>query len=356
MKKRADPEKVVKEIGQGRFPRVSKLEIVERKFFGKSVKAVKVYCKNPDVMLDYAKALRKLEGVKDCLEDDIRYTMRYLIDNNVVPCGWHEIEVVGEPNKSEARIDKVYSAKSFPQLLEKVEAPPLRILGFSSIYYSREGSPKPDRNPVIIVSAATNRGEHKQFLAGDDKSDRPVLEAFAEYVRSFDPDIIVGYGNNGQDWPFLKERCKKLGLHLYVDRTQTEPHTSVYGHVSLTGRANLDLADYAEEFPEVKVKTLANLADYLGIMKIENRKIIEDIDFADFWDSEDKRVDLGEVFGRQYPLHYGYCRGDSGLRHAAFQSRRSAAGPCWNSGCGLSCGMVPHKAYSQDRRARAQEG
>jgi DNA polymerase I len=290
----ADPDKVINEIGQGHFPCVSKLEIVERKFFGKPVKAVKVYCKNPDVMQDYAKVLRKLEGVKDCLEDDIRFTMRYMIDNNVVPCGWHEIEAVGEPNKSKAQVDKVYSAKSFPQVLEKVEAPPLRILGFSSIYYSKEGSPKPDRNPVIIISAATNRGEHKQFLAGDDKNDRPVLEAFAEYVRSFDPDIIVGYGNNGQDWPFLKERCKKLGLHLYVDRTQTEPHTSVYGHVSLTGRANLDLADYEEEFPEVKVKTLANLADYLGIMKIENRKIIEDIDFPDFWDTEDKRLILAK--------------------------------------------------------------
>jgi len=56
----------------------------------------------------------------------------------------------------------------------------------------------------------------------------------------------------------------------------------------------LDLADYAEEFPEVKVKTLANLADYLGIMKIENRKIIEDIDFPDFWDSEDKRAILAK--------------------------------------------------------------
>jgi DNA polymerase I len=290
----ADPEKVIKEIDRESFPCVSKLEIVERKFFGKPVKAVKVHCKNPDVMLDYAKALRKLEGIKDCLEDDIRYAMRYLIDNNVVPCGWHEIEVVEESKNGKARIDKVYSAKSFPRLLEKVEAPPLRILGFSSIYYSTEGSPKPDRNPVIIVSAANNRGEQKQFLAGDDKNDRPVLEAFAEYVRSFDPDIIVGYGNNEQDWPFLKERCKKLGLHLYVDRTQTEPHTSVYGHVSLTGRANLDLADYADEFPEVKIKTLANLADYLGIMKIENRNLIEDIDFADFWDNEDKRVDLAK--------------------------------------------------------------
>jgi DNA polymerase I len=294
IEERADPEKVIKEIGGGRFPCVSKVETVERRFFGKAVRAVKVYCKNPDVMPGYAKALRGFEGIKDCFEDDIRYTMRYLIDNNVVPCAWHEMEAVEEPNKGEARVDKVYSAKSLPRLLEKVEAPPLRILGFSSIYYSREGSPKPDRNPVVIVSTVTNRGEKKQFLAGDGMNDKPVLEAFTAYVRSFDPDVIVGYGNNEQDWPFLKGRCKKLGLHLYVDRTQTEPHTSVYGHVSLTGRANLDLADYAEEFPEVKIKTLANLADYLGIMKIENRKIIEDIDVADCWDSKDKRAILLE--------------------------------------------------------------
>jgi DNA polymerase I len=290
----ADPKKVVEEIGNGRFPCISKLETVDRKFFGKPVKAVKVYCRTRDVMPEYAKALRKLEGIKDCLEDDIRYTMRYLIDNSVVPCGWHELEVVEEPIKKEVRIDKVYSANTFPKHLEKAETPSLRILGFSSICYSREGSPKPDRNPVIIISTATNSGEEKQFLAGNDKSDRPVLEAFIEYVRSFDPDIIVGYGNNGQDWPYFIERCKKLGLHLYVDRTQTEPHTSVYGHVSLTGRANFDLADYAEEFPEVKVKTLANVADYLGIMKIEDRRIIEDIDFADCWDSKEKRGMLQE--------------------------------------------------------------
>ena len=110
-----------------------------------------------------------------------------------------------------------------------------------------------------------------------------------DYVESVDPDVIVGYGVNGQDWQYLMARCKKVGLRLRIDRAGTEPHTSVYGHVSLNGRINLDLADYAEEFPEVKVKTLANLADYLGVMKVENRTIIEDMDFADFWDAQEKR-------------------------------------------------------------------
>jgi len=290
----ADSARVIEEIRDAHCASVAKLEVVDRKFFGKPVKAVKVYCSNPDAISKCAKELRNLEGVKDCLEDDIRYAMRYLIDNNVFPCGWHEIEVTEEPNRIGVQTGKVYLAKSFPKLFEKAEIPQLRILGFSTIYYSKEGSPKPDRNPVIVISVATNSGEQKQFLASEDKNDKSVLEAFMSYVKNFDPDIIVGYGVNGQDWSYLVQRCRKLGLRLCVDRAQTEPHTSVYGHVSLTGRANLDLADYAEEFPEVKIKTLTNLADYLGVMKIEGRKIVEDIDFADYWDSKDKREVLKE--------------------------------------------------------------
>jgi DNA polymerase I len=284
-----DPAKVIEEIKKGQHPFVAKLEVVERKFFGKPVKAVKFYCRNPDVITKYARTFRKFEGVKDCLEDDIRYSMRYLIDNNVVPCGWHEIEVAEETNTASVQIDKVYTAKSFPKLLEKAEVPQLKILGFSTICYSREGSPKPGRNPVIMISVATNRGEEKQFLADENKNDKPILDAFIKYVRNFDPDIIVGYGVNGQEWPYLNERCKKLGLQLTVDKAKTEPHTSVYGHVSITGRANIDLLDFADEFPEVKVKTLENLAGYLGVMKIENRKIIGDVEFADYWDDKEKR-------------------------------------------------------------------
>ncbi|MCW3993426.1 MAG: DNA polymerase II [Candidatus Bathyarchaeota archaeon] len=290
---KADATKVVEEIEAERtqYPSVTKLEVVERRFFGKPVKAVKVYCRDPNFISEYARAFRQFEGVKGCLEDDIRCSMRYLIDNNVVPCGWHEIEVVEETNTSGVQVDKIYKAKSLPKSIEKTEVPQLRILGFSTICYSKEGSPKPDRNPVVIISVATNNDEEKQFSAKD-QNDKPVLQAFVNYVKDFDPDIIVGYGVNRQDWPYINERCKKLGLKLSVDRAGTEPHRSVYGHVSITGRANIDLLDFADEFPEVKVKTLENLADYLGVMKIENRVLIDDVDFAEHWEDEEKRETL----------------------------------------------------------------
>ncbi|MEM2987995.1 MAG: DNA polymerase domain-containing protein, partial [Candidatus Bathyarchaeia archaeon] len=294
VEERFDPEKVVGEIRSRRaeFPFVVKVEVVERKFFGKPVKALKVYCRDPDVMAKYAKAFRKIEGVKECFEDDIRYSMRYLIDNGVVPCGWHEVDVSEELKNLDLQVGHVYVASSPPKFVERAEVPNLRVLGFSIICYSREGAPKPDRNPVVIISVATNSGEERQLIASEDRNDKPVLEAFMDYVRKFDPDIVVGYGVNRQDWAYLNERCKRLGLRLLIDRAKTEPHTSVYGHVSITGRANIDIFDFADEFPDVKIKTLENLADYLGVMKIEDRVLVEDVDFADHWDDEAKRETL----------------------------------------------------------------
>lgn len=287
-----EPTKLLEEIRNGDFPSVKKVEVVERKFFGKPVKAVKVYCGDPDVIAEYAKELRKFEGVKDCFEDDIRHAMRYLIDNNIQPCGWHEVEATETTDIPNIKVDKLYLAKASPKLVEKAETPKLRVLGFSTIYYSQEGSPKPERNPIVIISTATNCGDQEQFSADEDRKDKHVLEDFIDYVQQFDPDIIVGYSVNGQHWQYLQERCKESGLHLFVDRGQTEPRTSVYSHTSLTGRVNLDLADYVEEFQEIKVKTLENFADFLGVMKIENRTIIEDIDIAGHWNDKAKRETL----------------------------------------------------------------
>jgi DNA polymerase I len=292
MAENSDPSKVAEKIRKMQNASIVKLEVAPRKFFGKPVKTVKVYCRNPDEAAKLARTLRKLEGVQDVLEDDIRLSMQYLITNNVVPCGWHELDAIEEKNTLGIRADKIYLATSTPQLLDRTDVPPLRILSFAMTCYSKEGSPKPDRSPIIIISAATNNGEEKQFLANENKDDKPLLEQFMSYIQKFDPDAIVGYGTHTLDWLYLKERCHKLGSKLNIDRQNSEPHTSVYGHTSLTGIANLDLADFADEFPDVKVKTLQNLADHLGVMQTAQHAIIEDVDFAEYWDDKQKREGL----------------------------------------------------------------
>lgn len=70
-----------------------------------------------------------------------------------------------EINTSGVQVEKVYTAKSLPKFIEKTEAPELRILGFSTICYSKEVSPKPDRNPVVIISVATKQGRRETIFS-----------------------------------------------------------------------------------------------------------------------------------------------------------------------------------------------
>ena len=288
------PQEVVEQILSRRrdFPLISKVEVVDRRFFGRPVKAIKVTCRDPNLIQRYAQKLRKLKGVRACLEEDIRYSMRYLIDNDVVPCSWHEVEAEEIANRWGVQVDRVYLAKSPPRKIERIQPPTLRVLGFSTIRYSERGAPKPERNPVVVISVATNTGLEKQFVASN-SDDRAVIRSFIEFVREFDPDVIVGYGTNQHEWPYLTQRAKRLGIRLSVDRANTEPHTSVYGHVSITGRANVDLFDYAEDLTEVKVKTLENVAEFLGVAGKE-RIHIEEIDLPNYWKDPEKRPRLLE--------------------------------------------------------------
>ena len=290
LKDGANPEAVIKQIQKPEFPHITKMEPIEKKYFGKPVKAIKVYCRNPEAMPKYAKELQKIESVKECLEEDLRYSMRYLIDNGVTPCGWHEIETADLESKEKvkAQVNAVYEAKTAPRYIPDQKQPKLRILGFSIICYGQRGTAKPDKDPVVVISIATSNNEKIQLVAEND-DDKNIIKSFVELVRKFDPDLIVGFGINSHDWPYLIGRAKKHGVNFYVDRTDTAPHTSVYGHISITGRANVDWYDYADEFPEVKLKTLENIADYLNALKLEKSTLFDETETSMYWENRQKR-------------------------------------------------------------------
>lgn len=294
-KKDVNTTEVMAEIEKARdsLPHIIRVEVDNRKFFGKPVETVKVLCDDPEAIPRCADRLLKLESVKEVLEDDLRFSMLYLIDKDAVPCGWHEIEVEEVKSKINFHVDGMFIAKSSPKPVNVEEPPKLRVLGFSILCYSPIGAPRPDRDPVVIISTATNNGGYKQFVM-DDSDEKTVIEDFVAFVQRFDPDVILGYEVNSRDYPYLIGRAEKHGVKLSLGRNLSEPHRSVYGHFSIAGRANIDLKDYAEEYYEVKIKTLRNVAEFLGVSKPEERILIDEIEIPDYWENTDKRSVLLE--------------------------------------------------------------
>ncbi len=288
----------IRALSRGRSPIIS-VEKVSKRYFGREVEALKITTVIPETVREYREAVKKLEGVREVVEADIRFSLRYVIDHDLHPCQWHIAEVERIAKKPIYRVDEEYEVVGDIKPLEDTSPPSdLRIIAFDIEVYSC-GTPKPQHDPVIIISVMNDKGEVKQFYA-ENKDDRKVIREFIEYIKSYDPDIITGYNSNKFDWPYLRDRCKHLGIKLDVARrVDGEPATSTYGHISIVGRLNVDLYDFAEELPEVKVKTLENVADYLGVMKKDERVIIEYLEMPRYWDTPELR-----------PMFLQYARDD----------------------------------------------
>jgi len=247
----------------------------EKKLFGRKIEALKLIFNSFEDLIKCSEQLTGRVEVAGCLEDDLRPAFKYMMEKNVVPCCWHEVEV-NEVNKKKIMIDKAYEAISSPNLLKRKDIPNLKVLSFAITCYSKAGSPNPNRDPIILISTCTNFNDKKQFFAFDFK-DEKVIKDFSKFINEFNPDIIVGFNNNNFDWPYLIERAEINKVDLSVTREGFKPHKSLYGHISIAGRANLDLLDFAKDISEIKLETLEELIDFLKIEKVENKPLINNV-------------------------------------------------------------------------------
>ncbi|WP_440059975.1 DNA-directed DNA polymerase [Thermogladius sp. 4427co] len=288
----ADPNQVAKRVRALSEPSspIIDVSVVEKKYFGKPVKALKVTTVIPESVRRYREKVKEVPGVADVLEADIRFSLRYILDNDLRPCGWHRAEVVEVPKKPGLRVDAEYEIVGRVESLEDSTPPrDLRIIAFDIEVYSPTGSPRPERDPVIVIGVVNDRGELRSFIA-DGLDDRRNIAEFVKYVQEYDPDIIVGYNSDNFDWPYLLERARKHGMKLDVTRrVGVEPQTSTYGHISIQGRLNVDIYRFVEEIPEVKIKSLDVVADYLGVMKRSERVLLDYLDIPKYWDDPSKR-------------------------------------------------------------------
>ena len=245
-------------------------EKVKKRVFGNEIEVYKVYARHPQ---DVPKLRETFRRYGDVREADIPFAYRYLIDMDLA-C-MDGINVEGRLRFE--RGIRVVDAESVERV-RKDGFPELRVLAFDCEMLSEFGMADPEKDPVIIIGV--KMGDFEEIIHGDE---REVISRFVKLVRELDPDIIVGYNQDGFDWPYLKKRAEKLSVRLAIGRDGSEL-TFRGGRPKITGRLNVDLYDIAMRL-DVKVKKLENVAEFLG-RKVE----IADIEAKDIyrkWSSGD---------------------------------------------------------------------
>ncbi len=289
----SDLEKIKNKIMMLSSPKspIIGIDVVERRLVGRKRKMIKVTTILPEYVRKYREEVKRMDEVEDVLEADIRFSMRYIIDHELRPCGWHDVEIEKEVEDKRYRVKKVYLAKNPPRPIAEDKKPVLKTVAFDIEVYNKRGTPLPERDPIIAIAIADENGVESKIA--ESLQDTPLLFWFKKRILDKDPDIIVGYNINKFDWPYILERAKRNGIVMDVGRrVGAQPTTSAYGHVSVQGRLNVDLYDFAEEIHEVKVKTLENVAKWLGIIKGDEKPMIAKLEIYKYWEEKEKRSEL----------------------------------------------------------------
>lgn len=279
-----DPDSTLKAIlaDKQRFPYIADISIEKRKLRGRERSVLRVSCSRASDVSTYAKQLPKLKSGSSF--DDVRLSTHYVSDLMLITCGWNECEV--ESVQADGVISlQVYLATTAPRGFSFDRPPKLRLLAFAQVAVGLSGSAQPERDPIRALAIVTDAGKLTCLSSvGDDDSE--LVSSFTASVTEFDPDVIVGYGTNKSQWPYLTKRAKANKHRLAVGRDKSEPHTSLFGHVSITGRVNLDLSDLAAGVTEMKVKDLKHLARHFKLPVAEKLLGLDEWGTAALWADE----------------------------------------------------------------------
>uniref|UniRef100_A0A8C2XJA7 DNA polymerase n=1 Tax=Cyclopterus lumpus TaxID=8103 RepID=A0A8C2XJA7_CYCLU len=168
-------------------------------------------------------------------EANIDFEIRFMVDSDVVGCCWIELP------KNKYRVSLCqYEVDvgwtdfiSHPAEGDWQRIAPLRVLSFDIECAGRKGIfPEADKDPVIqIASMVQRQGETEPFIrtvftlqscasiVGSQilcfTQEKQLLQSWAEFLRTVDPDIITGYNIQNFDFPYLLNRATVLKANLF---------------------------------------------------------------------------------------------------------------------------------------------
>ena len=242
---------------RGRSTKVEKVEIHEKNFLGKKVKALKIFATNYKDLHDIADKLG-MDEIEKRRGYDLGFITHYIIERKITPMHWYEISGELISNSPEfggvgmIDVDICLKLESFketedfgfrPKIMSfDIETDELKLGSGEILMISMVC----DDFKKVITWKKTNhiKPDYAEYV----KDEAELLEKFVENVRKNSPDFLVGYFSDGFDLPYLKARAEKYNVKLSLGIDDSQPRFSRAGGGDLTcktkGIVHLDILKF----------------------------------------------------------------------------------------------------------------
>jgi len=231
---------------KGRKTKVEKVELHEKNFSGKEVKALKIFATNYKDLHDIASKLGMPE-IEKRRGYDLGFVTHYIIEKKINPLCWYEISGEVLNNSLEFGgidmkfdVDLCVKLESANKIKKDKFAPKVLAYDIECDEF------KIGEGEIVMVSLVSDKFKKVIACKGHKKSklnyveyvkdEAELLEKFVEYVRKISPDFLVGYFSDGFDLPYLKARAEKNHIRLSLGLDDSQPKFS-RGRL-LTGKIN----------------------------------------------------------------------------------------------------------------------
>ena len=273
-----------------------KVEEYELNLIGRKVNSLKVWVEKFSDIRHIKDVIKTLPGVSEVVETDIGIKKRYLMDKKFkmftrVRCEGERID--SKKYKADYILEAEDIEETSSEFMENV-----KIMAVDIETYNPIGNPRPSKDPILMISIATNYGTNKVITwkrcnseyAEIVESEMDVLIKFMETIEKEKPHIIVGYNSDNFDFPYINERAKKykIDLTLGVDNSKLKINRRGIGHsAKIIGIPHIDLYLFIKNIlgPTLKTETydLNSVADELiGETKVDGFHWTE---ISKMWDS-----------------------------------------------------------------------
>ncbi|MBI4044153.1 MAG: ribonuclease H-like domain-containing protein [Candidatus Diapherotrites archaeon] len=253
---------------------------IEKKSNAENV--IKLSFNNTEELKEAREEVKKFPFVLERHEYDIPFTKRYLLDTGLAPMNGITLET---KNGSDIENAKPFDA-------DEKDITGLCMAAFDLETHSPGRFSNPLKDPIISIAMTAGekelvfawRKDQKKDASVFFESEKEVAEEFVSQMEKTSPDIVVTYNGDSFDFPYLAQRCKKLGVEL---------KRAFFGHEPRLKRMGLDNAyriNGVQHLDAYKVIRVMNRFGVVNLVKFDLESVSDAI-----FGANKKKVDHNDI-------------------------------------------------------------